>query len=81
MISTTTGVAMPETKMKLPARDATEAYLAQDGYICLRQTAETGDEAVIMLLPHDIPQVVEWLQGLAKKLPSPSEPGQRGAKS
>jgi len=65
---------MPETEMKLPARDATEAYLTQDGYICLRQTAETGDDAVIMLLPHDIPQVVEWLQGLVNKLPSAPKP-------
>lgn len=66
---------MPETEMKSPAREAIEAYISEEGYICLRQTPETGDEAIVMLLPHDIPQVVEWLQGLANKLPSPSRPG------
>jgi hypothetical protein len=64
---------MPETAMKSPCRDAIEAYISGEGYICLRQTPETGDEAIVMLLPHDIPQVVEWLQCLAKKLPSPTK--------
>lgn len=70
MITKTTGVAMPENEMKSPGRDAIEAYKSEDGYICLRQTDEMGDEAIITLLPHDIPQVVEWLQRLAGKLPS-----------
>ncbi len=63
---------MQETEMKLPARDAIEAYVSADGHICLRQSSELIDDAIIMLLPHDIPQVVEWLQCLAGGLPAPT---------
>ncbi len=64
---------MQETEMKLPPRDAIEAYLSADGHICLRQSSELIDDAIIMLLPHDIPQVIEWLQCLAGKFPSPQK--------
>ncbi len=71
IIAATTGVAMPKTEMKSPGRDAIEAYLSDDGYICLKQTDELGDDAIVMLLPHDIPQVIEWLQCLARQFPAP----------
>ena len=60
---------MSESEMRMPSRDAIEAYLSKDGYICLTQTDLTGEAATVMLLPQDIPNVVEWLHMLAKKLP------------
>ncbi len=69
---------MQETEMKSPGRDAIEAYISEDGYICLRQTAEMGGDTIVMLLPHDIPQVIEWLQCLAKKTSLASKSGING---
>ena len=70
---------MQQTEMKSPGRDAIEAYLSEDGHICLRQTSEMDHESIIMLLPHDIPQVVEWLQGLAGKVPAAGKERMEGA--
>ncbi len=63
---------MPETEMKLPGRETIEAYISEGGYICLRQEGPLfEDPSIVMMLPHDIPQVVEWLQSLAKEFPLP----------
>lgn len=60
---------MPETEMKLPGRDTVEAYISEGGFICLMQEGQLlEDPSIVMMLPHDIPQVVGWLQSLAKEL-------------
>lgn len=51
--------------MKLKSRESVEAYIAEGGYICLKQESMTGeDPLILMMLPDDIPQIISWLQQL-----------------
>ena len=60
--------------MKLPGRDAIEAYISKGGFICLKQDHPMGeDPSIVMMLPHDIPAVVAWLQQLAGEFPLSSD--------
>ena len=66
---------MSEVEMKLQGRDTIEAYISEGGFICLKQESPMGeDPSIVMMLPHDIPQVVEWLQTLAGEFPLPKNP-------
>ncbi len=65
---------MSENKMKLPGRDTIEAYISEGGFICLKQDHSMGeDPAIVMMLPHDIPTVVSWLQQLAEEIGPPGD--------
>ncbi len=67
---------MQQAEMKLPGRDTVEAYISEGGFICLMQEGPLFEEPnIVMMLPHDIPKVVKWLQSLAKEFPLPPEHG------
>lgn len=56
-------------EMRLPGRDAIEAYISQDGMICLKQDDPCSpDPNVVVMLKNDVPTVVQWLQRLAVQL-------------
>lgn len=56
---------MSEVEMKLPGRETIEAYISEGGFICLKQESPMGeDPSIVMMLPHDIPKIVEWLKQL-----------------
>jgi hypothetical protein len=60
---------MNDNEMKLPGREAIEAYISDAGYICLKQENSLGDEpSVIVMFKNDIPTVVRWLQALAEQM-------------
>ena len=60
---------MSEVEMKLPGRDTIEAYISEGGFICLKQENQMGeDPSIVMMLPHDIPKVVEWLKQLHNEM-------------
>lgn len=66
---------MSEVEMILPGRETIEAYISKSGFICLKQESPMGeDPSIVMMLPHDIPQIVEWLQSLAGEFPLPPKP-------
>jgi len=59
---------MPEgvSKLRMERRDAIEAYIGQDGHVCLKQEDSLGhDDIVIALEPSQVPMVVKWLEHLA----------------
>ena len=53
-------------EMVIPATERLEALIDAHGFICLAQTNELirEEEAVIRLLPSQVPTVIEWLQKL-----------------
>lgn len=51
--------------MRLEGRDAIEAYLTESGMIALKQENPMEDPSIILMTPHDVPHVVNWLQQLA----------------
>lgn len=56
---------MEDIEMKLPGREAIEAYISEGGYICLKQDNTMGeDPSVVMMLPSDVKTVIKWLQKL-----------------
>ncbi len=70
---------MQQAEMKLPGRDTVEAYISEGGFICLMQEGPLFEEpSIVMMLPQDIPQVIEWLQSLAKELPVSQKQGEGG---
>jgi len=65
---------MSENEMKLPGRETIEAYISEGGFICLKQDSAMGeDPGIVMMLPHDIPTVVSWLQQLAAEIGPPGD--------
>lgn len=59
-----------ENEMILPGRETIEAYISKGGLICLKQDHPMGeDPSIITMLPHDIPQIVKWLEHLAGEFP------------
>ena len=48
---------------RLPSRAATEAYVSEAGFVCLKQE-ENGEESMVFLHPDDIPTIVSWLEEL-----------------
>lgn len=62
---------MHDNSFSLPSRYGIEAYISQAGYVCLKQDLEefeTCEEGkVILMLPSDVPQIIEWLQHLRQE--------------
>jgi hypothetical protein len=60
---------MSENEMKLLGRETIEAYVSEGGFICLKQESAIGeDPSIVMMLPSDIPTIVQWLQKLRDDL-------------
>jgi hypothetical protein len=50
----------------IPARDATEVYVTEQGQVAIKQLDSMGNEDDIVCFdPGDIPQIVQWLQECA----------------
>jgi hypothetical protein len=62
-----------ENKRRLETREAIEAYISENGFICLKQdaTADSGDpDSIIAMMPHDVPLIIKWLQDILKEVES-----------
>lgn len=43
-------------------RDGIEVYATEKGIVCIKQIPATGEEAIILIHPDDIPQLIELLE-------------------
>jgi hypothetical protein len=65
---------MNDDEMKLPGREAIEAYVSDAGYICLKQeNSLTQEPSIIVMFKNDIPTIVKWLQALAESIEDENE--------
>jgi hypothetical protein len=53
-----------ETSMqrRMEAQLATEVYVSDMGNICIRQEDPMGEDAVVVLEPARVPQIIQWLE-------------------
>lgn len=66
------------SEMRLYGRETIEAYVSDGDFICLKQDNNPMEEpSIIAMLPGDIPQIVSWLQQLAREVEARRETGQR----
>lgn len=65
---------MNDDEMKLPGREAIEAYVSDAGYICLKQeNSLTQEPSIIIMFKNDIPTIVKWLKALAESIKDENE--------
>lgn len=55
------------SKMRLEAHPSLEAYVAENGDICLKQGSTDGDDKVISIPLQHLKKVIDWLQILYKE--------------
>jgi hypothetical protein len=58
------------SELRLPSRDAIEAYMPDDDHICLKQENTLGGEpSIICIHSNDVSHVIEWLKKLSGEIP------------
>lgn len=55
------------SKMRLEAHPSLEAYVAENGEICLKQAGSDGEDKIISIPLEHLKKVIDWLQILQKE--------------
>ena len=55
------------SKMRIEAQPSLEAYIGENGKICLKQGGTGGDDKVISMPLSHVKKVIDWLQILYKE--------------
>lgn len=60
------------TERRLPTREEIEAYISEEGCICLKQVdTYQNQDSVVIMNPHDVPIIIKWLQELLEEVEKP----------
>jgi hypothetical protein len=55
------------SKMRIETHPSLEAYVGEDGKICLKQGGTDGKDKIISIPLSNVKKVIEWLQILYKE--------------
>ena len=55
------------SKMRIEAKPSLEAYVGENGNICLKQESAVGEDKIISIPMAHAKKVIEWLQILYKE--------------
>ncbi len=55
------------SKMRIEAQPSLEAYIGENGNICLKQGGTGGEEKIISMPLEQVKKVIDWLQILYKE--------------